>query len=247
MTRPTAWLSWSSGKDSAFSLAVLREQAEVDVVGLVTTINAAADRVAMHGVRRDLLQQQADAVGLPLRTVALPSPCPNERYEALMSELVTSAVAQGVSVMAFGDLYLADIREYRERQLQGSGLEPVFPLWGRDTAALAAQMVRSGIRARISCVDSAQLDPGFAGRDFDDDLLRALPDGVDHCGENGEFHTFAWNGPGFRAPVGVRIGETTQRGGFVFTDLLPTSTNSASRHGGRDDPPPAEPPDTSTG
>jgi uncharacterized protein (TIGR00290 family) len=244
MSRPAAWLSWSSGKDSAYSLAMLRERAEVDVTGLVTTINAAADRVAMHAVRRELLQQQADAVGLPLRTVELPWPCPNERYEALMSELAGSAVAQGVSVMAFGDLFLADIRGYRERQLQGSGLEPVFPLWGRDTTELAAQMVRSGLRATISCVDSAQLDPAFAGREFDDELLRELPDGVDHCGENGEFHTFAWDGPGFRAPVGIRVGETTEQGGFVVTDLLPAPSGSVLRDRGRDGP--ADPPDTST-
>ncbi len=221
MTRPTAWLSWSSGKDSAFSLAVLREQAEVDVVGLVTTIDAAADRVAMHSVRRELLEQQADAVQLPLRTVVLPWPCPNDTYESIMAELVTSAVAQGVSVMAFGDLYLADIRAYRERQLQGSGLRPVFPLWGRDTTALAQRMVGSGLRARISCVDSAQLDASFAGREFDAELLHDLPETADPCGENGEFHTFAWDGPGFRRPIGISTGETIERDGFVVTDLLP--------------------------
>ncbi len=226
MTRPTAWLSWSSGKDSAFSLAVLREQAEVDVVGLVTTINAASDRVAMHAVRRELLEQQADAVGLPLHTIDLPWPCPNEQYESIMSGLVTSAVAQGVSVMAFGDLYLADIRAYREQQLQGSGLQPVFPLWGRDTTALAQDMLRSGLRATISCVDSAQLDAGFAGREFDAQLLSELPATADHCGENGEFHTFAWDGPGFRHPISVRPGETTERDGFVVTDLLPAAKPS---------------------
>ncbi len=221
MSRPAAWLSWSSGKDSAFSLAVLREQGEVDVVGLVTTVNAASDRVAMHAVRRELLEQQADAVGLPLRTVELPWPCPNERYESSMSELVTSAVAQGISVMAFGDLYLADIRAYRERQLQGSGLRPSFPLWGRDTTALAQEMVGSGLRARICCVNSAQLDAQFAGREFDAQLLRDLPDTVDHCGENGEFHTFASDGPGFRRPIMVRNGETVDQDGFIVTDLLP--------------------------
>ncbi len=221
MTRPAAWLSWSSGKDSAFSLAMLRERAEVEVVGLVTTINATSDRVAMHAVRRELLEQQAESVGLPLHTVDLPWPCPNDRYEAIMSRLVTSAVSQGVSVMAFGDLFLADIRAYREQQLLGSGLRPVFPLWGRDTATLAQDMIHSGLRARISCVDSAQLDPRFAGREFDAELLRELPETADHCGENGEFHTFAWDGPGFRRPIGIRTGDTTEHDGFVVTDLLP--------------------------
>jgi uncharacterized protein (TIGR00290 family) len=239
VTRPKAWLSWSSGKDSAFTLAVLRQQADVDVVGLVTTINAASDRVAMHSVRRGLLEQQADAVGLPLRTADLPWPCPNDQYESIMSALVTSAVSQGVSVMAFGDLYLADIRAYREQQLQGSGLRPVFPLWGRDTAALAGDMLLGGLRATISCVDSAQLDARFAGREFDAQLLRDLPDTADPCGENGEFHTFAWDGPGFRRPIRIRTGESTERDGFVVTDLLPVAAErpvSATRGTGEQRP-----------
>ncbi len=218
---PKAWLSWSSGKDSAFTLAVLREQAEVEVVGLVTTLNAHANRVAMHGVRRQLLEQQAQSVGLPLHAVDLPWPCTNEQYESIMSDLVRTAVAQGVSVMAFGDLFLQDIRAYRERQLDGSGLRPVFPLWGRETASLALDMIRGGIRATISCVDGGQLDAAFAGRSFDEDLLRDLPATADPCGEKGEFHTFVWDGPGFDHPIPVRTGETVERDGFLFTDLLP--------------------------
>jgi diphthamide synthase (EF-2-diphthine--ammonia ligase) len=172
VTRPKALLSWSTGKDSAFSLAVLREQAEVDVVGLVSTINAAADRVAMHGVRRELLLRQADAVGLPVHEVNIPWPCSNVQYEAAMSAVITAAREQGVSRMAFGDLFLADIRAYREAKLQGSGLEPMFPLWGRGTTTLAHDMLGAGIAAMISCVDTSQLAPAFAGRSFDHELLR---------------------------------------------------------------------------
>ncbi len=220
MNPPKARLSWSSGKDSAYSLAVLRRRAEIEVVGLVTTLNADANRVAMHGVRRQLLEQQARSVGLPLLAVDLPWPCTNEQYESIMSEVVGTAVAQGVSVMAFGDLFLEDIRAYRERQLDGSGLRPTFPLWGRDTTTLASDMIRDGIRATISCVDGAQLDAEFAGRSFDERLLRDLPPSADPCGEKGEFHTFAWDGPGFDEPIPIRVGDTVVRDGFHFTDLL---------------------------
>ncbi len=223
MVLPKALLSWSTGKDSAFTLAVLREQAEVDVVGLVSTINAGAGRVAMHGVRRELLLRQADAVGLPVHEVNLPWPCSNEQYEAAMSAVIAAAHEQGVTRMAFGDLFLADIRAYREEKLQGTGLQPMFPLWGRDTSALAREMLDSGIAAVLSCVDTAQLDPAFAGRAFDHALLGDLPPTADPCGENGEFHTFTWNGPGFRRPVPVRVGESVDRDGFLFTDLLPAA------------------------
>lgn len=219
--RPRAWLSWSSGKDSAYSLAVLRELADVEVVGLVTTVNGDAGRVAMHGVRRELLEQQARSVGLPLHAVELPWPCSNDQYETIMSNLVASAVGQGISQMAFGDLFLEDIRAYRERQLQGTGLRPIFPLWGRDTATLAREMIRGGIRATISCIDATQLDPVFAGRSFDHQLLGDLPASADPCGEKGEFHTFAWDGPGFDHPIPVHRGETVRRESFLFTDLLP--------------------------
>jgi uncharacterized protein (TIGR00290 family) len=219
--RPKAWLAWSSGKDSAWSLHVLRAADEVEVVGLLTTINAAFERVAMHAVRAELLRAQARAAGLPLVEVPIPWPCSNEQYEAAMAAAIARARAEGVSVMAFGDLFLEDIRAYRERQLAGSGLRPVFPLWGRPTAALAAEMIAGGLRARLTCVDPRALAPSFAGRELDAALLADLPPTVDPCGERGEFHTFAWDGPMFRAPVAVRGGEIVERDGFVFADLLP--------------------------
>ncbi|MHB8717459.1 MAG: Dph6-related ATP pyrophosphatase [Candidatus Dormibacteria bacterium] len=214
-------LSWSSGKDSAFALAELRRDPDVDVVGLLTTINAVAERVAMHGVRRELLERQAEAVGLPLWTVPLPWPCPNEAYAAAMSDALLRARGEGITHMAFGDLFLADIRAYREDNLAGTGITPVFPLWGRDTGGLARQMVAAGQRAIVVCVDPAQLHRGWAGRQFDTRFLDELPAPCDPCGENGEFHTFAWDGPAFAHPVEVRAGEVVDRDGFTFADLLP--------------------------
>ena len=222
MTERT-WVSWSSGKDSTLALAVAREDPTMEVVGLLTTLNGGADRVAMHAVRRELLLAQAAAVGLPVHQVDLPWPCSNEEYERLMTDALASATAAGVTRMVFGDLFLADVRAYRERALAGTGVEPVFPLWGRPTDELAAQMVDRGIRATLTCVDPRQLDGGFAGRRFDADLLAELPDGVDRCGENGEFHTFVHAGPGFAAPLDVRVGEVVERDGFVFADVLPDS------------------------
>jgi uncharacterized protein (TIGR00290 family) len=213
-------LAWSSGKDSAYCLHVLRAQ-DVEVVGLLTTLNGTHDRVAMHAVRRALLEAQAAAAGLPVTIVPIPSPCPNEVYEAAMAEAMASARARGVEAVAFGDLFLEDIRRYREERLAGSGLVPVFPLWGRPTPALAREMIASGLRARLTCVDPRVLPASFAGRAFDETLLRDLPAGVDPCGENGEFHTFAWAGPMFRAPIPVEVGEVVTRDGFVFADLLP--------------------------
>jgi uncharacterized protein (TIGR00290 family) len=221
MTRPRALLSWSSGKDSAWSLAVLRARGDVEVVGLVTTLNEAFDRVAMHGVRAELLRAQADAAGLPLWSVPLPWPCSNERYEALMSAVVARAREAGITVMAFGDLFLEDIRLYREKQLAGTGLTPAFPLWGVPTDVLAREMIAGGLRARLTCVDPRQLAPGFAGREFDEALLADLPASVDPCGERGEFHSFAYAGPMFQRPVAIRTGEVVTRDGFVFADILP--------------------------
>jgi uncharacterized protein (TIGR00290 family) len=220
-TRPKALLAWSSGKDSAWSLRVLRAQAEVEVVGLLTTINEAFDRVAMHAVRTELLRAQAEAVDLPLRPVAIPWPCSNPEYEAAMAAAMGRAIADGISVVAFGDLFLEDIRRYREERLEGTGVRPLFPIWGTPTRALATQMVEAGLRARLTCIDPKQLDAGFAGREFDAALLAALPPSVDPCGENGEFHTFAYDGPMFRHPVAIRGGEVVTRDGFVFADLLP--------------------------
>jgi uncharacterized protein (TIGR00290 family) len=221
VSRPRTLLSWSSGKDSAFALAELRAAGDVDVVGLVTTVNAGAQRVAMHAVREQLLDLQAAAVGLPVRKVSIPWPCPDDVYETAMAEAVAEARDQGVTHMAFGDLFLADIRAYREERLSGTGITPMFPLWGRDTHTLAREMVAAGLRATLTCVDPAQLDRRHAGQSFDAALLDSLPPGCDPCGERGEFHTFAWDGPCFSRPVPVTVGEVVERDGFVFADVLP--------------------------
>lgn len=221
MIRPKVLLSWSSGKDAAWALQVLRQAGEVEVVGLLTTTNEAFGRVAMHGVRQELLEAQAAATGLPLWTVPLPWPCSNEAYEAIMAGVCARAVAAGIAALAFGDLFLEDIRAYRLEKLAGTGLQATFPLWGRDTADLAREMVAGGLKATLACVDPKALDARFAGRDFDLALLRELPAGVDPCGERGEFHTFAWAGPMFSGPIPVRRGEVVERDGFVFADLVP--------------------------
>ena len=213
-------LAWSSGKDSAWALHVLRQRG-VQVAALLTTINESADRVAMHGVRRTLLEAQAEAAGVPLRAIPLPWPCTNQDYEDRMAEACRLAVAEGFDTIAFGDLFLRDVREYRERQLAGSGLTPLFPLWEMPTPALAREMIAGGLRARISCIDKNQLDAAFAGREFDHALLNDLPPSADPCGENGEFHTFAYDGPMFRAPIANVRGETRDIGGFVYADLAP--------------------------
>jgi uncharacterized protein (TIGR00290 family) len=217
-------LAWSSGKDSAWALETLRRQG-VAVSALLTTINAAADRVAMHGVRSELVEAQAESAGVPLWTVPLPWPCTNEEYEARMAEACRRAVAEGFDTIAFGDLFLRDIRAYRERTLAGSGLTPLFPLWEIPTAQLARDMIEGGLRARISCLDPKVLDPSFAGREFDRALLADLPEGVDPCAENGEFHTFAYDGPMFRAAIPIVNGEVVERSGFIYADLCPASSH----------------------
>jgi uncharacterized protein (TIGR00290 family) len=227
--RPRVLLSWSSGKDSAWALHVLRSAGEVELAGLVTTVNEAHGRVAMHAVRESLLEAQAEAAGLPLWRVPIPSPCSNAEYQAAMGRLVARAVAEGVEAMAFGDLFLEDVRRYREEHLAGTGLAPLFPLWGRPTQALAREMVAGGLRAVLTCVDPRQLDRRFAGRIFDAallDELQALPNGVDPCGERGEFHSFAYAGPMFRREIPLRVGETLERDGFVFSDVLPTGSRA---------------------
>lgn len=224
---PKALLAWSSGKDSAWALHVLRQQREVEVVGLLTTVNATHDRVAMHAVRSELLRAQADAVGLPLTCVQLPWPCSNADYEALMARAHDEARERGIEVVAFGDLFLEDVRRYREERMAGTGLRPIFPLWGEPTDALARRMIAGGLRARLTCVDPRQLPSSFVGRDFDEALLAALPEGVDPCGERGEFHSFAYEGPMFRRPVAIRSGEVVERDGFVFADLLPGGAAAA--------------------
>lgn len=221
MGKPKALLSWSSGKDSAWTLHVLREQGEVEIVGLLTSVNAAYDRVSMHAVRAEMLRRQADATGVELWTVPLPWPCSNETYEEAMSGAMERARDAGISRIAFGDLYLEDVRRYREARLSGTGIEPTFPLWGMPTDALARRMIAGGLRARLTCVDPRQLEPRFAGRDYDEALLGELPRSVDPCGEKGEFHTFAYEGPMFRSPIAIRDGDIVERDGFVFADVLP--------------------------
>lgn len=214
-------LSWSSGKDSAWALHVLRQRPDVEVVALLTTFNHAMDRVAMHAVRRTLVRTQAERAGLPLWEVELPWPCSNEQYEARMAEACQRALDDGVEQVAFGDLYLRDVREYRERQLAGTGLEPIFPLWDLPTRALAEEMIDAGVKARLTCVDPRKLGREFAGCEFDRALLAKLPAEIDPCGENGEFHSFVYASPAFSAPVAITTGEIVERDGFVFADVLP--------------------------
>jgi uncharacterized protein (TIGR00290 family) len=213
-------LSWSSGKDSAWALHVLRSRhPELEVVGLLTTINERFERVAMHAVRLELLRAQAAATGLPLLEIGLPWPCSNEQYESIMTDAMAKARASGITVMAFGDLFLEDIRQYRVQKLESTGIRPVFPLWGQPTDQLARAMLDGGLQARLTCVDPRQLAPSFVGRDFDAAMLADLPPSVDPCGERGEFHSFAYAGPMFAQPVAIQTGEIVERDGFVFADL----------------------------
>jgi uncharacterized protein (TIGR00290 family) len=218
---PKVLLSWSSGKDSAWTLHVMRHELGIDAAALLTTFNAAVDRVAMHAVRRTLVEAQAAAAGVPLWQVSIPSPCPNETYEAQMREAMALATAEGFTHVAFGDLFLEDVRRYREERMAGTGLTPIFPLWGRPTRALALDMIAGGLGAIVTCIDPKQLDPSFAGRRFDARLLSELPVSADPCGERGEFHTFCCAGPMFRTPIEAMTGEIVERDGFVFADVLP--------------------------
>jgi uncharacterized protein (TIGR00290 family) len=226
-------LSWSSGKDSAWALHALRQRADVDVIGLVTTINSAFDRVAMHGVRRALVEAQAEATGLPLHVLEIPNPCPNAEYERVMGAFVAEQAAAGVEAMAFGDLFLEDIRRYREAKLAGTGITPLFPLWGIETGRLAREMIDGGLEAYVACLDPRKLPEKFAGRRFDRALLAELPAGIDPCAENGEFHTFASAGPMFHSPIAIEPGDVVTRDGFVFCDLLPISPLSMPLRMGR--------------
>jgi uncharacterized protein (TIGR00290 family) len=215
-----SWMSWSSGKDSAFALAAVRAAGDVEVGALLVTVNADADRVAMHAVRRSLLETQSERLDIPLHIVEIPSPCPNEIYEQRMTAAVSAARADAVDRMVFGDLFLADVRAYREQHLAGTGIMPVFPLWGRPTDRLARDMIAAGVRAVITCVDPQVLPAEFVGRQFDEALLADLPAGVDPCGERGEFHSFVWDAPGFSSPIDIQLGEVVTRDGFVFQDVL---------------------------
>ncbi len=228
-------VSWSSGKDSAWLVHVLRTaHPELTIGALLTTINADAQRVAMHAVRTELLDQQAEVLGVPLWKVPIPSPCSNEEYERVMGVTLARAVSEGFTHMAFGDLFLEDIRRYREEQLAGTGLTPLFPLFGADTSALAREMIASGLAARITCVNPKVLDRSFAGREFDRTFLADLPPEVDPCGERGEFHSFAYAGPMFRRPIRIVPGVILERDGFVFADVIPapstTSGNPSTTH-----------------
>jgi len=213
-------LSWSSGKDSAWALHMLRENPDYEVAGLLTTFNQAANRVAMHAVRRNLVEAQASAAGLPLWAVPLPWPCNNEQYESIMAATCAKAVAEGIEGVAFGDLFLEDVRAYRERQLTGTGLEPIFPVWGLPTRALAEEMIASGLRAKLTCVDTEKLNSSFVGREFGAELLSAFPPEIDPCGERGEFHSFVYAGPMLNSPIPITSGETLIRERFAFADLM---------------------------
>ncbi len=231
-------VAWSSGKDSAWTLHVLRQQSDVEVVGLLTSFNQAVGRVAMHAVRRALVERQAVLAGLPLWSVQLPWSCPNDVYEARMREAVERARGEGVTHIAFGDLFLEDIRAYRERNLAGTGIDPLFPIWtsSQDTGRLAREMLAADLRAVITCVDPKQLDGRFVGRQFDEKLLADLPAKVDPCGERGEFHTFCWQGSMLSQPIAVRVPGVSFRDGFWFADLVSSEPKSALQMSGVNGP-----------
>ena len=216
-------LSWSSGKDSAWALNLLSQRDDLRVAGLVTTFNRAANRVAMHAVRRSLVEAQAARTGVPLWPVELPWPCSNAEYETIMQGVCTRALAEGIACFAFGDLFLQDIRAYREWQLDGTGLGLLFPVWEIPTRQLALDMIAAGVKAKITCVDPSKLDKFYAGCDFDHEFIESLPDDVDPCGENGEFHTFVYDAPVFTHPIAVETGEIIERDGFVFADVITAS------------------------
>lgn len=226
-------VSWSSGKDSAWMLHLLKRERPGAAAALLTTISEAHDRVSMHGVRTSVLRAQAEAAGLPLITLEIPSPCSNEIYEKHMRSVVNRAVADGFTHVAFGDLFLEDVRRYREERLAETGLQPLFPLWGMPTADLAEEMIAGGIEARLTCVDPRVLSPALAGRHFDRDLLAALPAAVDPCGERGEFHTCVTAGPMFSKRIDVSVGATVERDGFVFADLAPRELSDGSANAAR--------------
>ena len=220
------FLSWSSGKDSAWTLYNLQQDPDVEILGLVTTVNQKHQRVAMHGVREQLLQQQADAANLPLHSLHIPSPCSNQQYEDVMKNFLQVMLDNKIDSMAFGDLYLEDIRQYREKQLENTGIMPMFPLWQKPTQQLAREMIDAGLKATITCVDPAKLPADFAGRAFDHDFLDDLPKGVDPCGENGEFHSCVYDGPMFKQAIQVENGEIVKRDEFIFADLIPLALAS---------------------
>lgn len=221
MKKKKTLLSWSSGKDSAWSLLRLRQDPQIDLVGLFSVMNGRHDRVSMHATRRDLLARQAVAAGLPLRTISLPDPCTMEQCDDIMRRFVAECADEGIEAMAFGDLFLEDVRSYREKQLSGTGIEPLFPLWGIPTQQLAGEMLSGGLKAYISSVDLRKLPSGMAGRTWSTELVAELPEGCDPCGENGEMHTIAVAGPMFHRPISVSVGETLERDGFAYAEIVP--------------------------
>ena len=214
-------VSWSSGKDSTWTLHLLKQDPDIELAALLTTFNGEADRVAMHSVRRELVEAQAQRIGLPLWTVDLPWPCSNAVYEDLMLGMCRRAIEDGITAVAFGDLFLEDIRAYRERQMDRAGLRPLFPVWQIPTGELAVELIASGVKAKVTCIDLAKLDASYAGREYDRDFLNRLPAGIDPCGENGEFHTFVYDAPVFSIAIPVQMGEKLERDGFAFADVLP--------------------------
>ena len=219
-----ALMSWSSGKDSAWALHKLQQNPEIDLVGLFCTVNKEFDRVAMHGVRVELLQKQAKSIGLPLEIIEIPYPCSNAEYEKIMGQFVERAKIDNIEYFAFGDLFLEDVRNYREEKLKGSGIKPIFPIWGIPTDKLSREMISSGLRTVITCINPKQIPKEFVGREFDEGFLDSLPETIDPCGENGEFHSFVFDGPMFKEQIEIFLGDIVHRDGFVFADVLPKST-----------------------
>ncbi len=215
-------VSWSSGKDCAWVLHLLRQDSTIDLRGLFTVVNQKYDRVSMHGARIDLLRRQAKAADMPLSRVYVPDPCTNEAYDAIMGQFIEASRARGITHIAFGDLFLEDIRQYREHQLHGTGIEPLFPLWGIPTLQLASQMLTAGVKAYVSSVDLKQLPACYAGKEWSGEMVKTLPEGVDPCGERGEFHTIVVAGPMFRHPIPITIGEIVEREGFAYADIIPS-------------------------
>jgi len=221
MMKKKTLLSWSSGKDSAWALHVLRLQHDIEVVGLFCTFNKKFERGAMHAVRSELICQQAESIGLPLQLIPIPDPCSDSEYKRIMANFIEQVKSQGIDTIAFGDLFLEEIRSYREESLVGTGITPLFPIWGIPTNELSKEMINSGLRAKITCIDPKYLPAEFAGHEYDSTFLEQIPDAIDPCGEKGEFHSFAYDGPMFKNKLNISVGETVTRDGFVYTDLLP--------------------------
>ena len=227
MKKKKTLMSWSSGKDSAWALYKLQQDPEIELLGLFCTVNSEFDRVAMHGVRVELLRMQAQSIGLPLDIIELPWPCSNQDYEQVMAVFTAEAKSKNIDHFAFGDLFLEDVRDYRVEKLAGSGIEPIFPLWGLSTDRLARQMIRSGLRTLVTCIDPKQLAQSFVGVEFDDEFLASLPATVDPCGENGEFHSFVFDGPMFKQKIDISVADIALRDGFLFADIQALAPQAA--------------------